>query len=134
MATETIPLGAPDLGMTRAEILTYANEAAALFGSNSEMFFQLLFAYMVAMYLAGAQLTRGQYAIANITYLTVMTSQLFAGFTLFTSVRVWGDYSGLSSSAGSFEPYWAGTVIGIRAGLVVLSLWFGRRIRHPQTD
>lgn len=52
-------LGLPELGMTRAEILTHNSEMLTLFGSSTEMLFQLLFAYMAAMYLAGSQLTKG---------------------------------------------------------------------------
>ena len=112
MAVDIIPLGAPDLGMTRAEILSQSNDLMALFSSSSEMFFQFLFAYMIAMYLAGSQLTRGQYAIANVTYLIVMASVLFAGYTLFDTSRAWGDYSGLRPSVGKFDPYYPAAVTG----------------------
>ena len=133
MAVDVIPLGAPELGMTRAEILDYANSMLDMYHNSNEMFYTLLFAYVVAMYLAGSQLTRMQYIIANAMYLIVIGVTTFYAYLFVTLFYHWGDYSGLGMIEGAGH-FWRYVEITIKALLVVLSIWFGRRIRHPKTE
>jgi uncharacterized membrane protein len=133
MAVDVIPLGAPELGMTRAEILEYANTMREISISMGEMFYTLLFAYVVAMYLAGSQLTRMQYAIANTMYLVVMAATVFKLYVSQSVALLWGDYSGLENADSSAE-FWVYADATGATILVALSLWFGRRIRHPKKE
>ncbi|MCP5131542.1 MAG: hypothetical protein H6985_18415 [Pseudomonadales bacterium] len=133
MAVDVVPLGVPELGMTRAEILEYANTMREMSISMGEMFYTLLFAYVVAMYLAGSQLTRMQYAIANTMYLVVMAGTVFKLYVLQSVALLWVDYSGLENVDSSAE-IWVYADAASAMILVALSLWFGRRIRHPKKE
>lgn len=130
MATDVRPLGAPELGMTRAEMLDQATANFQLFSSTSEMFFALLFAYVVAIFIAGNQLTRVQYTLANAMYLLVMFGTLSSAFIAATIANTWLERAGLTS-ATEWLPV---SSTAVRTTLVATSIWFGNRVRHsPET-
>ena len=131
MAVDVIPLGLPELGMTRAEILEHSNTMLDIYYNSAELFYTLLFAYVVSMYLAGSQLSRMQYIIANAMYLIVIGTTAFAGFGLLNLFYVWGDYAGLNKMAGAGSQ-WVHIDVVTKVVLITLSIWFGRRIRHPK--
>ena len=133
MSVDVSPLGNPALGMTRAEILDYSNAMLDVYYTSVEIFYTLLFAYVVSMYLAGNQLTRMQYTIANAMYLIVIGTVAFAGFGQLYLFYTWGDYSGLGTLDGAGS-WWVYVDAVTKAVLVILSIWFGRRIRHPKPD
>lgn len=131
MTIDIRPLGAPELGMTRAEMLDQATANFELFSSTSEMFFALLFAYVVAMFIAGNQLTRVQYTLANAMYLLVTFGALSSAFSAATIANLWLDRAGMTSAA-EWLPV---TSTAVRATLVAISIWFGNRVRHsPATN
>ena len=133
MAVEVIPLGRPELDMTRAEMLAVSDasleQCIALYG----IFFSLLFAYVVAMYLAGSQLTRIQYSIANTLFLLTMLTVILGVYETWESSLLWADFA--------FEGpryiwndlrLWFNTATMVVS--VFLAMWFGRRVRHPALD
>lgn len=133
MSVDVIPLGNPELGMSRAEILDYANTMLEFFFSSVELFYTVLFAYVIAMYLAGSQLTKVQYVIANIMYLMVV------GFTVFSkAVLLSGFYAGANASGlevmSAGGNWWLYQVVITDSLLIGLSIWFGRRVRHPKME
>lgn len=131
MAVEILPLGTPEWGMTRAELLDLAFVNVELSSSAVDTFITLLFAYVVAMFVAGRQLTRAQYLIGNSLYI------LCAGTTIFSV----GDYlirANMYVRAAGIEPDRVDDlylfIVGFYFMLVLFSIWFGRKIRHPTTE
>ncbi len=133
MAVDVTPLGNPNLGMTRAEILEYANANLSMAQSSNEMFYTLLFAYVVAMYLAGGQLTRMQYFIVNLMYVIVVGTTAMGSYLFSSAFYIWGEYSGLRAVDGGGW-WWVYQAALVDAVLIGLSIWFGRRIRHPKIE
>ncbi|MEP4485542.1 MAG: hypothetical protein ABJ013_07940 [Halioglobus sp.] len=131
MAVELIPLGKPELGMTRAEMLEHGSALAELASSGIDTFYTLLFAYIIAMYIAGRQLTTTQYVIANIMYLAVMATTIFFVVSSLIGDFSWSEFAGLSN--GNSREFYLGVGGGF-AMLVILSIWFGRKIRHPSPN
>ncbi|MEP5570098.1 MAG: hypothetical protein ABJN62_19815, partial [Halioglobus sp.] len=130
MAVETveiIPLGTPELGMTRAEMLEYGSNMSGEAVTTVDTFYTLLFAYVIAMFIAGRLLTRMQYVIANIMYLLVMAITLFTHYQLIRLTNSWIAYAGIHSAFAD-EFLWGTSAL--YATLVILSIWFGRKIRH----
>ncbi|MEP6389406.1 MAG: hypothetical protein ABJ056_05745 [Halioglobus sp.] len=134
MAVETVeilPLGAPHLGMTRAEMLEYAASNVDQAISLGDTFYTLLFAYVIAMFIAGRLLTRTQYVIANIMYVAVMTMTVFGFYSAYTTQNHWGANAGLNNTIGSEIVMGTCALFAI---LVILSIWFGRKVRHPTSE
>ncbi|MEP5567917.1 MAG: hypothetical protein ABJN62_08790 [Halioglobus sp.] len=131
MAVKMDPLGAPELGMSRAEILEYSSSMLEASLSGTELFYTLLFAYVVAMYIAGKQLTKLQYVIANAMYLIVMSMQIFLIYHTTAVQNLWIGYAGLVTNTGNELWMISG---GVNAMLVLLSLWFSNKIRHPTSE
>ena len=129
MSVDAIPLGRPELGMTRAELIDVAYSAQESFNAETELFYVLLFAYMVAMYIAGSQLTRLQYAIANTMYLLVMANTVLACYLHHSDFLNFMEYAGSNILKGGL--YWT---TALRVVLIGLSIWFGRKVRHPALD
>ena len=135
MAIEIIPLGAPQLGMTRAEMLTAFAQYGEAGQGMMDTIITLLFAYVVAMYIAGRQLTRLQYTIANVMYLTIM---FFAIFALYRSgvdqavwlERAWGEKYLLSNLMQAVPV----VKLSLFSIITLLSIWFGSKIRHPTSE
>ena len=122
---DIIPLGAPELGMTRAEILSYQIAQEELFLYSWELFLMILFAYTVAMYVAGTKLTRPQRILANTMYIMVMTVQIYRFHTYHVAFNNWGDYSGLGSVMDEAALNWLPLVsVLLGVALVTLSMWF----------
>jgi len=129
MAVDVIPLGRPDLGMTRAEMIDVSwmsmDTAMEMYG----IFFTLLFGYVVAMYLAGSRLTRSQYVIANTLFLLTMVSVILGtheayAIFLYWQKAAWEGPLGL----WALGRMWFATATNVIA--VVLAIWFGTRVRH----
>jgi hypothetical protein len=134
MAIEIIPLGAPQLGMTRAEMLTAFAQYGEAGQGIMDTVITLLFAYVVAMYIAGRQLTRLQYTIANVMYLTIMFSALFGLYRSGVDQalwleRAWGEYS-LSNLVQAVPV----VKLSLFSIVTLLSIWFGSKIRHPTSE
>lgn len=130
-AVQIRPLGAPELGMTRAEMLEYSSGITEMAISIGETFYTLLFAYVVAMFIAGRLLTRTQYVIATFMYVVVMSLNLFIRYNLSALDQVWSQYAGMQNVfAGMFNT----GLLAVGATLVILSIWFGRKIRHPTSE
>ena len=115
-------------------MLEQSNAFFGMFGAETEIFYALLFAYIIAMYLAGSQLTRLQYVIANTMYLLVMANTIFACFNLLGFTFIWLEYAGLQESTEASTDWIPITTATLRLALVILSMWFGRRIRHPKVE
>ena len=126
MLVDIKPLGSPELGMTRAELVDASYAALESFNAETELFYVLLFAYMVAMYIAGSQLTRVQYAIANTMYLLVMANTVLATFFYHLDSSYWNKAAGYPQD--DWPLYWTAA---LRVILIGLSIWFGRKVRHP---
>ena len=132
MAVDVIPLGVPELGMTRAELISASFGALESYNAETELFYVLLFAYMVAMYIAGSQLTRLQYAIANSMYLLVMANTIYAAWQFhYVSVELAQAAYAQVRDSMEWSIYWTAA---LRITLVTLSLWFGRKVRHPSLE
>ena len=129
MSVDVIPLGRPELGMTRAELMDATFAALESYNAETELFYVLLFAYMVAMYIAGSQLTRLQYGITNTMYLLVMANTVWAAFLFHEMSMSFAVAAGAQPFKASI--YWTAA---LRVVLVALSLWFGRKIRHPALE
>jgi hypothetical protein len=134
MAIEIIPLGAPQVGMTRAEMLTAFAQYGEAGQGIMDTVITLLFAYVVAMYIAGRQLTRLQYTIANVMYLTIMFSAIFGLYRsgvdqALWMERAWGEYS--LSNLVQAVPVVKMSLFSI---VTLLSIWFGSKIRHPTSE
>jgi hypothetical protein len=134
MAIEIIPLGAPQVGMTRAEMLTAFAQYGEAGQGIMDTVITLLFAYVVAMYIAGRQLTRLQYTIANVMYLTIMFSAIFGLYRsgvdqALWMERAWGEYS--LSNLVQVVPVVKLSLFSI---VTLLSIWFGSKIRHPTSE
>ena len=129
MSVDVMPLGRPELGMTRAELIDASYAAMDSFNAETELFYVLLFAYIIGMYIAGSQLTRLQYGIANAMYLLVMANTVLACWLHQYQNLLFLEYAG----GEPFKPglYWTAA---LRVVLVALSLWFGRKIRHPALE
>ena len=133
MAVDTIPLGWPELGMTRAEILVHVNSLHGHYANANEMFYTLLFAYVVAMYLAGSQLTRAQYTIVNVMYLVVMAGTVTSAFGYYAVAVNWLPHTGLER-VSAISVYMPIMFVMVSSLLVFLSIWFGRKVRHSNTE
>ena len=119
------PLGAPELGMTRAEILSYQIAQEELFLYSWELFLMILFAYTVAMYVAGNKLTLPQRVLANTMYTIVMSVQIYRFHTYHVAFNEWGDYSGLGTVMVEAAINWLPLVmVLLGVALVTLSMWF----------
>jgi hypothetical protein len=129
MAVELIPLTMTELGMTRAEILEYSTSLFEHMRSFVEMFFVMLFAYSVAMFVAGSQLTVIQYGLANFMYICSIG---LASFATVANARLGYDWQNLSNIPISYSAdIWVPPLLGIfQLVMVVASVWFGRHIRH----
>ncbi|MEP6389408.1 MAG: hypothetical protein ABJ056_05755 [Halioglobus sp.] len=133
MAVETvelIPLGLPELGMTRAEMMEIIAHNTEMAHGMGDTFYTLLFAYIIAMFIAGRLLTRTQYVIANIMYVVVMTLTVFGLFNFSRQANAWVEYAGMHNGFGDFTL----VVSALFAILVILSIWFGRKVRHPTSE
>jgi hypothetical protein len=133
MAVDLMPLGEPELGMTRAELIAAANESMSHSIELYSIFFTLVFAYIVAMYLAGSQLTRTQYSIANTLFLLTMVTVVLGVYETWETFNNWYD-----SAFDAPRPLWAdvrnwlATVTMVVS--VCLAMWFGRKVRHPSVE
>jgi hypothetical protein len=99
-----------------------------------DTFYTLLFAYVVAMYLAGAQLTRGQYVIANVMYLLVMATAVLGVHETWTVFLQWVDSAFASEDTTSWSDFRLVLNTTVSVLLVILSIWFGRKVRHPNPE
>ena len=131
VAVEITPLGAPELGMTRAEMLDYSSFLIEMSAGITDTYYTLLFAYVIAMYMAGRQLTRAQYAVANVMYLIVMSVTIVSILGSFLLSGEWGDYAGTTSAIPNAVFF---GITGVQVILVILSVWFGKKIRHPTSE
>ena len=119
--------------MTEAELweMGYASLSIciALYG----IFFTLLFAYVVAMYLAGYRLTKAQYTIANTLYLLTMATVVIGTHEAWGGTLLWWD-----EAAEEARPLWNDLRLWFNTATmlvsVFLSIWFGRKVRHPGLD
>ncbi|MEP0203365.1 MAG: hypothetical protein ABJ084_03865 [Halioglobus sp.] len=134
MAVETvelIPLGNPALGMTRAEMLEYSNTLGGMASGAIEVFYTVLFAYVIAMFIAGRLLTRTQYVFANIMYVVVIAMNVAFYYQMSLLANVWITYAGLNKGFADELLMYACAVYAV---LVILSIWFGRKVRHPTSE
>lgn len=130
MAVDLIPLANPELGMTRAELIATADASMSHSIELYSIFFTLVFAYVVAMYLAGSQLTRTQYSIANTLFLLTMVTVVLGVYETWEGYNAWYD-----RAFDAPRPLWADIRIWLATGTMVVSaslaMWFGRKVRHP---
>ena len=117
-----------ELSMNQGELMEAAYASLDISIGMSDTFYTILFAYIVAMYLAGAKLERPLYVIANVMYLLVMA-------TTITGIhQTWFGFEGWMEDAWGPRLFldavrvWANT--GVSALLVVLSMWFGFKVRN----
>jgi hypothetical protein len=129
MTAELVPLAFADLGMTRAEILAYSTSMFEHMRAFLEMFFVMLFAYSIAMFVAGSQLTVTQYVLANFMYIC---SIVLTSFAAVANARLGYDWQLLSNITVEYgADLWVPSLIGFfQLAMIVASVWFGRRIRH----
>ena len=116
--------------MTEAELNEMGYASLSICIDLYGIFFTLLFAYVVAMYLAGSQLTRTQYSIANILYFLTMTTVVLGTHGSWQDAYLWWEaVDGTPSSLWSELRLWFNTATMLVS--VFLAMWFGRRVRHP---
>jgi hypothetical protein len=124
--------GGAELGMTRMNMIEIARSYSDSFWGSLETYIVVIFAYVVAMFIAGIRLRRMEYITLTTTY------SLFAVFVCLATVNYaslslkWLSYSGLKG-VGSGYPI-ATTMGVILLSILVISIWFGWSIRNPKVS
>jgi hypothetical protein len=77
MAAELMPLGAPELGMSRGEMLEHIDFLWNYIHSQIEFTIQIIFAWLVAMFFTAQKLKRHQFVAAHVFYLLFLMRQYF---------------------------------------------------------
>ena len=119
--------------MTEAELNEMAYASLSLCIDMYGIFFTLLFAYIVAMYLAGSQLTKTQYSIANTLYFLTMATVVAGTYELWEGANAWWDeaYSSPRLLWDDLRLWFATATMVVS---VFLAMWFGQRVRHPKAE
>ena len=116
--------------MTEAELWEMGYASLSICISMYGIFFTLLFAYVVAMYLAGYQLTKTQYTIANCLYLLTMATVVIGTHDSWEGALLWWE-----EASEVPRPLWDGLRLWSSTATMVVSvclaMWFGRKVRHP---
>jgi len=119
--------------MTEAELNEMGYASLSICIDLYGIFFTLLFAYVVAMYLAGSQLTRTQYSIANILYFLTMATVVVGTHESWQGALLWWDYAdGTPRLLWDDLRIWFNTATMVVS--VFLAMWFGLRVRHPSVE
>jgi hypothetical protein len=127
-------LGAAELGMTRMNMIEIARSYAGSFWSSLETYITLIFAYVVAMFVAGSKLRRKQYIVLTTTYSIVSLLVLLAvvGYS-FLAIK-WLNYSGVSGLGSDLPASIRLISLMILLFMLVISIWFGWSIRNPKVS
>jgi hypothetical protein len=127
-------LGAAELGMTRMNIIEVQRSYSSSFWSSLETYITLIFAYVVAMFVAGSKLRRKQYIVLTSTYSLISLLVLLVILSYASLAIKWQNYSGLSYVLADYPA----TTISIEAmtllSMLVISIWFGWSIRNPKVS
>jgi hypothetical protein len=127
-------LGAAELGMTRMNIIEVQRSYSGSFWSSLETYITLIFAYVVAMFVAGSKLRRKQYIVLTSTYSLISLLVLLVILSYASLAIKWQNYSGLSYVLADYPA----TTISIEAmtlfSMLVISIWFGWSIRNPKVS
>ncbi|MEM7704487.1 MAG: hypothetical protein AAF358_02985 [Pseudomonadota bacterium] len=91
METELLPLGAPELGMTRGEMLEHIDFLWNYIHSQIEFTIQIVFAWLIAMFFTAKQLKMSQFIAAHVFYLMFLTRQYFGIADSQAALGVWYD-------------------------------------------
>lgn len=85
------------------------------------------------MYLAGSQLTKTQYTIANSLYLLTMATVVLGTYESWEGALQWWD-----EASEMPRPFWDDLRLWLSTSTmlvsVFLAMWFGRKVRHPALD
>jgi uncharacterized membrane protein YfcA len=118
--------------MNAAELTEIGYSSLAICIALYGIFFTLLFAYVVAMYLAGSQLTHAQYTIVNTLYLLTMATVVLGTHEAWASAHLWwADAWEEPTPLWDKLRLWFNTVTMMVS--VFLGMWFGRKVRHPES-
>jgi hypothetical protein len=145
---ETIPLGLgfDAYGYTRGDILARISEVQAMTIQWNETAIAIIFAYVVAMFVAAHLLSRLQFALATVLYLAAIAGcymqMMTHGFILrMYETVLWGDAPALNLEWWDENvPSWfylVGVYLegAIQLGSVLLSVYLGWRFRkNPPQD
>ena len=119
--------------MTEAELWETGYASLSICIALYGIFFTLLFAYVVAMYLAGSQLTKTQYTIANSLYLLTMATVVLGTHESWEGALQWWD-----EASDMPRPLWNDLRLWLNTATmlvsVFLAMWFGRKVRYPKVD
>ncbi|MEM1403852.1 MAG: hypothetical protein AAGG55_11020 [Pseudomonadota bacterium] len=97
MAAELVPLGAPELGMTRGEMLEHIDFLWNYIHSQTEFTIQIVFAWLIAMFFTAKQLAKSQFIAAHVFYLLFLLRQYFAIADSQAALAAWYDRIALPS-------------------------------------
>ena len=144
MAVELIPLGAPELGMTRGEMLQHIDFLWTYMQEQTDFTVQIVFAWLVAMFFIANKLPTYQFVAAHVFYLIFLLRQYFRIADTGTALDVWYDRIGLPgwSYADRGEPlmdfyvrYFAPVIDQSIFFLVVAgTIWWSISCRRRQPD
>lgn len=127
-------LGAAELGMTRMNIIEVQRSYSSSFWSSLETYITLIFAYVVAMFVAGSKLRRKQYIVLTSTYSLISLLVLLVILSYVSLAIKWQNYSGLSYVLADYPATSILIVAMTLFSMLVISIWFGWSIRNPKVS
>jgi hypothetical protein len=127
-------LGAAELGMTRMNIIEVQRSYSGTYWSSLETYITLIFAYVVAMFIAGNKLRRKQYIVLTSTYSLISLLVLLVILSYVSLAIKWQNYSGLSYVLADYPATSILIVAMTLFSMLVISIWFGWFIRNPEVS
>jgi hypothetical protein len=127
-------LGAAELGMTRMNIIEVQRSYSGTYWSSLETYITLIFAYVVAMFIAGNKLRRKQYIVLTSTYSLISLFVLLVILSYVSLAIKWQNYSGLSYVLADYPATSILIVAMTLFSMLVISIWFGWFIRNPEVS
>jgi surface polysaccharide O-acyltransferase-like enzyme len=127
-------LGAAELGMTRMNIIEVQRSYSGTYWSSLETYITLIFAYVVAMFIAGNKLRRKQYIVLTSTYSLISLFVLLVILSYVSLAIKWQNYSGLSYVLADYPATSILIVAMTLFSMLVISIWFGWSIRNPKVS